>query len=213
MAHPWLTPSARAVWRAPTPLLAACLLSLAGCASLERPPASLAASSATPQPTPQVPGDTVSEARWTGHLSLKLAAFGTERAKGVGMAFDLQGRAEQGALDLSTPLGTLVASVRWSPGLARLHTADGTDSYASLDELVARVLSEPLPVQALMSWLRGQPDPKLPLSDPQAPSAPTFEQAGWRVDATALAESGVLLAHREPQPGVRGATLRIRLER
>lgn len=176
----------------------------------------------TPPPVPAEDGtsansrEQTSEGRWSGHLSLKLAPFGADGAKGASLSFDLQGQARQGALDLSTPLGTLVASVRWTPSQAALHTSDGQATYASLDELITQVLGEPLPVQALMSWLTGQPDAGQPFIalPPEAgqTASPGFEQAGWRVDTTALPE-GILSAQRPGNDRQRGATLRLRLDR
>jgi outer membrane lipoprotein LolB len=185
------------------PALAAALTT--GCSTLTPPPVVV---------TPRVdsssavaPSD-AEAARWTGHLSLKLSPFGEDGARGTSLSFDLQGRADQGALDLSTPFGTLVASVRWQPGQASLHTTDGVDSYASLNELITRVLGESLPVPSLMTWLKGRPDATLPF----APLPTGFEQVGWRVDTSALVE-GILTAQRTASPEVRGATLRLRLDR
>ena len=137
-------------------------------------------------------------ARWTGHLSLRLQAFGPEPARGVSLTFDLQGQPDSGALDLSTPLGTLVASVRWTPQGASLYTADGAQAFDTLDDLVARVLGEPLPVRSLLHWLQAPPG--------------DFEAEGWRVD-TRESASGVVVAHRAASPSARGATLKIRLDR
>lgn len=139
-----------------------------------------------------------SERRHTGHLSLRLLPFEGEAARGVSMVFDLQGNAREGALDLSTPLGTLVAAVRWSTLGASLQTSDGTQVYDSLDQLLARVLGEPLPVADLLQWLQAD--------------AGEFESAGWQVDTT-QATDGIIQAQRSGAPGVRGATLKIRLDR
>lgn len=182
-----------------------------GCTTLTPPPSPAPDVVSASQDNTPVP-----DRRWSGHLSLKLLPFGPVAATGTSLTFDLQGQARQGALDLSTPLGTLVASVRWTPTQAVLHTSDGQSSYASLDELVSQVLGEPLPVQALMSWLAGQADRSLPFS-PLPPSAdqtgsPGFEQAGWQVDTSALSD-GVLTAQRPGNERQRGARLRVRLDR
>lgn len=145
---------------------------------------------------------------WEGRLSLKLAATGQDSARGANMAFHLQGAPEQGELNLSTPLGTQMASVRWQKGLATLVTADGSKQFGSLDELTQHLLGEALPVTPLMSWLQGRPDPSQPVKivQPQV-----FEQAGWQVDLTAW-RSGHLEASRPPIPGQRGAALKVRLD-
>lgn len=159
--------------------------------------------------------------RWSGRMALKLEAFGQEPAQGVNLAFDLQGHAQAGQLDLSTPLGTLIAQVRWQSAGAVLTTPEGQQSYDSLDALTQRVLGEPLPVQAILSWLDGRPAPQLPwLASPEssansepADSTPVrFTQANWLVDLSALPE-GLLTARRQGNDAQRGASLKLRLER
>lgn len=172
-----------------TPLLAAAVAALTACAAPLMPPPAQPTASAEAAPL---------VTRWTGHLSLRLQAFGAEPARGVSLTFDLQGQPDTGALDLSTPLGTLVASVRWTPQGASLYTADGAQAFDTLDELVARVMGEPLPVRSLMHWLQAPPG--------------EFEAADWRVDTRGSAD-GVIVAHRTASPTVRGATLKIRLDR
>ncbi len=155
------------------------------------------------------------QARNAGHLSLKLQAFEGKGAEGGSFHFDLQGNATAGVLDISTPLGTMVASVRWSPENASLLTPDGQQVYASIEALLTQALGEPLPISTIMQWLKGQPDPSLPstwVDTSLANAASTlFDQAGWRVDIAEL-PSGVLHASRASQPSVRGARLTIRLD-
>ncbi len=185
---------------------AALLLAVAGCASgpdavAMQPAVDTAAASRTAQTA------------WEGRLSLKLLAFRQDAARGVTMGFSLQGSADQGELNLSTALGTQMASVRWQQGTALLVTSDGTQRFASLDELTRHLLGESLPVTALMSWLQGRPDPLQPF----APAAgadqqpKVFEQAGWRVDASRRA-TGQIEASRAPTGEQRGATLKVRLD-
>jgi outer membrane biogenesis lipoprotein LolB len=61
-----------------------------------------------------------------------------------------------------------------------------------------------VPLQALFDWLQGQPSAQAP----HAARGTGFEQLGWFVDVSALA-NGVLTAVRASEPKV---TLRIRLE-
>lgn len=153
---------------------------------------------------------------WEGRLSLKLQAFGPDAARGVSMAFVLQGSADRGQLDLSTPMGTQMASVHWGSGQATLTTSEGTRRFASLDELTLHLLGESLPITALMSWLQGRPDPGLPFqpaaSRPPGTGQPAiFDQAGWRIDLSEW-RAGHLSAERAPAGGQRGATLKVRLD-
>jgi len=182
--------------------MTAVVLSVLGACSTWQPPPldqSMPANSAA---------NVAQQARFAGHLSLKLQAFEGKSAEGGSFHFDLQGLATAGVLDISTPLGTMVASVRWSPENASLLTPDGQQVYASMDALLTQTIGEPLPISTIMQWLKGQPDPSLPSTWVESTQ---FDQAGWRVD-TAELSSGVLHANRDPQPHVRGARLSIRLD-
>lgn len=202
-----LAPSCRL--RACVPALAVmALAALTGCA--QRPPLVR-----MPEPTASVDGTQAGQtaARWSGRLTLKLTAFGAEAAQGVNVAFDLQGHAHEGQLDLSTPLGTLVAQVHWERELATLTTADGAQSFDSLEALTRQVLGEPLPVTAMLSWLHGTPAANAPWTALEAAVPPQqFSQAGWNVDLRLL-QDGQLQAQRQATNEQRGATLRLRLDR
>lgn len=150
--------------------------------------------------------------RWSGHLGLKLAAWNNQPARGDSFHFDLQGHAQAGVLDISTPFGTLVASVRWTPEGASLLTPDETQVFGSMEALMGQAVGEALPVSTLMFWLKGRPDPLLPVTWTNATGSPAqFEQASWQVDVSELAQ-GVLRAQRAPQAQQRGAQLVIRLD-
>ena len=61
-------------------------------------------------PAPGAVDDTLS-----GRLSVQVAAHGDAPARNVSAAFDLRGGAERGELQLTSPLGTVMAQARWSP--------------------------------------------------------------------------------------------------
>jgi outer membrane lipoprotein LolB len=109
-----------------------------------------------------------------------------------------------GELRLTTPLGTTAAQARWRPGSAELTTPEATRGFADLDALAEALLGEALPLAALIDWLRGRPWP----GAPSAASAAGFEQLGWRIDLSRIAE-GWVLAARERAPAV---SVRARLE-
>jgi outer membrane lipoprotein LolB len=172
-----------------------------------------------PPPTANLASAEQAPGRWSGRLALKLQAHGSDPAQGVNVAFDLQGTASSGQLDLSTPLGTLIAQVRWQADSATLTTADGQQAFDSLEELTRRALGEQLPVIAMLSWLEGGPAMQMPWSPLQADARasnnvqPTsFSQAGWQVDTSALPD-GLLQAQRSATDQQRGASLKLRLER
>lgn len=180
---------------------------LLGCAT---PPPTVTASMAAPEAAPLA--NRPLSGQWDGRLSLKLAAFGSETATGLTMAFELEVQGQRGTLNLSTPMGTRVAAVHWQPGQsgARLETSEGPQQFESLDSLTHQILGEALPLDAMLYWLDGQPAPALPYKL-LAATPGVFAQAGWQVDASHLSE-GRLDATRPGTDTQRGVTLRLRLD-
>ncbi|MFA7436663.1 outer membrane lipoprotein LolB [Castellaniella sp.] len=88
-------------------------------------------------------------------------------------------------LDLSTPLGNVLARLQVEPGQATLQRADGSREQAlDADGLVASVWGHPMPVSGLRDWVRGrlvagQPVQGLRQNAEGRPEA--FEQQGWQV--------------------------------
>jgi outer membrane lipoprotein LolB len=170
-------------------VLAAALL--AGCATTPRPPAGAG-----------------SEAL-AGRLTVRVDATPTSEARNVTASFDLQGSPQQGRLDLSTPLGTVMAQARWAPGKVALLTSQGETQFASLDDLTREVLGESLPVAALFDWLRGRPWPGAPSTPSGSTAEPGFGQLGWTV-SLARFDEGLIAATRSRAPAV---TVRAKLDR
>jgi outer membrane lipoprotein LolB len=141
-----------------------------------------------------------------GRLSLQVDAAPPEPARQLSAGFELRGDPARGALDLTSPLGTVLAQARWQPGRAELQTPTGQQSFSDLDGLSRSTFGEPLPLTALFDWLRGRPWAGA-ASQPLA-AGTGFEQLGWQVDTGRLAE-GHLTARRSLPPAV---TLRVRLE-
>lgn len=164
----------------------ASLLGMVGCASLQRPP-----------PAP--------EGSWSGRLGWTIAASSGQPAQQAGAAFELRGSATEGWLELTGPLGALLARARWALGAAELQTASGTSRHEDLAALSRAAFGgQEVPLVALFDWLRGRPWPGAPHETrPQG-----FSQLGWNVDAQSLAE-GRLTATRPAEPAI---TLRVRLE-
>lgn len=199
--------------------------STAGLAAQAAPAASAATQTVVSAAEPLAPEITSATplpltGHWEGRLSLKLGAFGQAASTGSQMAFELDVKDNQGTLSLSTPLGTRMAMVRWQalamPGqaTAQLETAEGMETFESLESLTQQLLGEALPLQAMLHWLSGTPSPALPHEAAQGQPSATpraFGQAGWQVDATALQE-GKLNAFRAETPTQRSVTLRLRLD-
>ncbi len=100
--------------------------------------------------------------------------------------FDLRGSPEAGELQLSSPLGTTLASVRWSPQGAELRQGGQLERRASLDELTTEMSGTALPVAALFGWLRGD----------------SAVADGWIVDLSQQPEGRVTARRTIPLPNV-----------
>ncbi|NML13397.1 outer membrane lipoprotein LolB [Azohydromonas caseinilytica] len=138
-----------------------------------------------------------------GRLAVQVEAFNDSPARSFSAAFELQGNAERGTLQLTSPLGTVLARAQWRPGQALLQTSQGDSRDASLDALSERMLGEPIPLAALIEWLHGRPWAAAPVQ--RLPDG--FEQLGWRIDLSRFTD-GVLVAQR-PQLPVIGVRARL----
>ena len=153
------------------------------------------------------PPATIDTTPWTsGRLSVRVDASAERAASSLTADFDLRGDSRQGEMRLSTPLGTRIATARWSPQQASLDLGRGETRYADLDALSRDALGETLPLQALPDWLAGRPWPGA-----DARTVPAgFEQLGWQVSLAGRAEGQVLAERLQPPPRV---SVRVRLER
>lgn len=146
-------------------------------------------------------------------MGIKLGAWGQEGARGMSFGFFFQGQVERGSLSLMTPLGSQVAQVDWAPDTAtlrRIGPGGGEDiRRGSVTELAEAALGEALPLQTLIHWMQGQPDPSLPHH--AAAEGGAFEQLGWQVDTRERAQ-GRILAVRQGRPGLRDARIQVRLD-
>ncbi|MGQ3054319.1 MAG: outer membrane lipoprotein LolB [Roseateles sp.] len=158
-------------------------LALAGCAQL-------------PQTPP--PG---TETRLSGRISVTVAGNVHNRGTGGAASFELFGGPQAGRLELTSPLGSLVARASWQPGRATLQTPNDERRFDDLDALTRELLGEPVPVAALFDWLNARPWP----AAPHQATPGGFEQLGWRIEPKLPA----LVATRLAEPTV---TLRARLE-
>lgn len=140
----------------------------------------------------------------SGRLLLRVAAMAGRDAQNVSAAFELQGDAHRGELRLISPLGTQMAAARWAAGEVSLQTSEGTQRFATLEDLSRQALGESLPLAALPDWLAGRPWPQAP----HRPTVDGFEQAGWQVSLARQSES-LIEARRMALPEV---LLRVRLD-
>lgn len=127
---------------------------------------------------------------WRGRIALQTE---DEPPQSHVANFELRGSAEAGSLDVFSPLGSVLARLRWDAQQATLD--DGKNTYASdtLDELAARIFGSPIPVQALFAWLDGNAQ----------------QEPGWLVDLSRFGEGRISAVRQQPLPR---ATLRVILQ-
>lgn len=138
----------------------------------------------------------------SGRLALRVQA----PARSFSADFDLRGDAERGLLRLTGPLGAILGEARWQPGSAQLETSEGMQRFESLDALAQSLFGEPLPLSALVEWLRGRPW----AGAPSVARRGGFDQLDWSIDLSDFAADGVVVATRAREPAV---SVRVRLER
>jgi outer membrane lipoprotein LolB len=164
-------------------------------------PLALLAACATVQP----PAEETWSEQLSGRLAVHVDAHDGLAARNVNASFDLRGDARHGELLLSTPLGTVLARARWSPGEVVLKSSDGEKRFANLAALSEEVLGEAVPLEALFDWLHGRPWAGAPH---RAATDGGFEQLGWLIDLSRRGE-GSIQARRTEAPVV---TVRARLD-
>lgn len=143
-------------------ILGAVALMLAGCATSR----------------PDAPRDTTF---WSGRMALTVHS---EPPQSYSAGFELRGAPTAGELQLSSPLGTVLASVRWSPQGAELRQGTQVTRRSSLDELTTDLGGTPLPVAALFGWLQGQ----------------AADASGWSADLSRHPDGRVVARRLQPLP-------------
>lgn len=146
----------------------------------------------------------------SGRLNLRVRRASDGRIDGGSLLFEFEGSEPRGSLVLNTPIGTTVAQVRWDPEQAEVVTPQGRRTGRRLDEVAAALLGQPLPLAALLNWIRAEPW----AGAPSTALADGFEQLGWRISLAAWHE-GVVSAHRAADPADPGGvdiTVRVRLD-
>jgi len=135
--------------------------------------------------------DTVAATAYSGRLSLRVDS---EPVQTFAALFDLNGTAHTGALTLTTPIGSTLATMRWSPGEAVLKNGSDTRNFDSVAALIEAATGAAIPIDALFSWLAGHHE----------------KVAGWQANLSQI-DTGRLQATRtSPLPAI---DLRIAFER
>jgi len=128
---------------------------------------------------------------WSGRLSLRVDS---EPVQTFAALFDLRGTPERGTLTLTTPIGSTLAQLQWSPGEALLKNGSETRRYGSVDELIQAATGAAIPVDALFGWLAGRNE----------------TVTGWRPDLTQWSAGKLQAVRESPLPR---SDLRIVFER
>jgi len=116
-------------------------------------------------------------------------------------------------IDLLSPLGATLARLTVTPEGALLQEPDAPDQRAaSANELLARLLREPVPADAMKDWLKGRIVQTQDVSDLRRDAQDRivgFKQSGWTVTFDRYDEQGPRLVGASSASG--GRTLLLRL--
>lgn len=98
---------------------------------------------------------------------------------------------EESVLDLKTPIGGTIARIEKSHDVARLQAlGHETIQAKDINTLMTQTLGFTVPVEGLVYWINGEPDPHTPsvVTPEQAPVS-RIEQDGWQIDVLARNEA------------------------
>ena len=93
---------------------------------------------------------------WAGRISLKVQSDPTQA---FFAGFELKGEPEMGELTLSSPLGSILGVLRWTPSSATLESAQGIRRASTVDELLEQATGAAIPTASLFDWLAGKQTP------------------------------------------------------
>jgi len=139
---------------------------------------------------------------WSGRLAVRTDAAPNLPARSMSGEFELSGNASSGQLVLTSPIGTTIARARWSdpvgsqgtPSNIELEADGGTTRYATLEDMMQRAIGDQLPLPAMFDWLSGRPWPDAPVR--RSADGASFDQLGWHVDLSQLADNRLIDAQR-----------------
>jgi len=146
---------------------------------------------------------------YAGRLAVRTDAAPGLPARSTSGQFELSGNASSGQLILTSPIGTTVARARWSdpvgtqgvPSRIELEADGATTRYPTLEDMMQRAIGDQLPLPAMFDWLSGRPWPAAPVR--RSADGASFDQLGWHVDLSQLADSRLIDAQRPlPAPAL-----------
>lgn len=90
---------------------------------------------------------------WTGRIGLQIES---DPPQSFFAGFELKGQVEEGRLSLTTPIGSTLAVMRWSPTEAVLESGGELKRFDSVDALLEKTTGAAIPIAALFAWLDGE---------------------------------------------------------
>ena len=126
------------------------------------------------------PNDAEKES-WTGRISLQVQS---DPPQAFFSGFELKGLPERGELSLVSPIGNVLAMLRWSPSEAVLESGNEIKRFASVDALLEQITGAAVPITALFDWLKGR----------------NTRLDGWSADLSALDTGRISATRVEPGP-------------
>jgi len=146
---------------------------------------------ATPNRTDKaIANEQASSQEWQGRISVQV--FG-DAPTSMSASFLLRGDANNGELDLYSPLGNTVGALQWTPHFVQLRDGNKHQYFSSLAELTEKTTGAALPINAIFSWLQGRNE----------------QATGWQADISAVSQGALTARRTAPAPEV---TLRIKLD-
>ena len=155
--------------------------------------------------------DTLSPLNRSGRFAMKAEEF-SRNPEAVQGGFVWSDRGHLLTLDLTNPMGTVLARVEVGPQGALLQESNGKVTRASHpDALVRQVLGQEIPVSGLRAWMRGQPATGSSAEGVTRSSGhiTQLRQNGWSIELARYDTQGPRLLILTRQDGERTVTLRL----
>jgi len=136
-----------------------------------------------------------------------------QRSTSTQGGFKWRESAQAWQIDLLSPLGATLARLTVTPEVALLQEPDAPEQRAaSANELLARLLREPVPADAVKDWLKGRIVQTQDVTDLRRDAQDRivgFKQSGWTVTFDRYDEQGPRLVGASSSSGGRSLVLRL----
>ena len=155
--------------------------------------------------------DAMSALNRSGRFAMKADTFGRP-PEAVQGGFVWSDRGQVLTLDLTNPLGAVLARVEVGPHGALLRDSSGNITRAPHpDALIKQVIGQEMPVSGLRSWMRGLSAPGSPADEVvrTAGQLARLRQHGWLIELSRYDTRGPRLLVLTRQDGERTITLRL----